>query len=60
MKTEIETYAVEKRNELIWAISQQGFNLRQLAYIFGISKSQVHNILKEMPVNWETPWKKIK
>lgn len=60
MKKEIETYAVEKRNELIWAVSSQGFNLRQLAFIFGMSKSQAHNILQDKPTGWESPWKKIK
>lgn len=58
MKKEIEGYAVEKRNELLWSIHSQGFNLRQLAFIFGMSKSQAHNIINEKPKGWVSPWVK--
>lgn len=60
MKKQIEEYAVEKRNELVWAISDQGFNLRQLSFIFGMSKSQIHNILQDKPKGWTSPWVKVK
>lgn len=51
----------EKRAELIWALSKQGYNYEQLALIFGFkSRSSVYEIVKKMPKGWESPWHKDK
>ena len=57
-KQSIEPYVVEKRHELIWALAKQGYNIRHIAYIFGLSTSMAHNIIQKMPANYESPWKK--
>lgn len=60
IKTEPEQYLVDKKRELIYALHKQGYNSRQLAYLFGVSRSFAHNIVQEIPANWESPWKKVK
>lgn len=60
MKINMPQYLKDKRNELIWALSKQGFNGSQLALIFSIHRSTVHEIIKKMPEGWESPWRKTK
>lgn len=57
-KTEMEQYVIDKKRELIFALHKQGYNSRHLSFLFGVSRSQAHNIVQEMPKNWESPWKK--
>jgi hypothetical protein len=59
-KENIEGFVVDKKKELIWALSEQGYNTRQLSYVFGISRAGAHNIIQEMPSNWVSPWVKKK
>lgn len=54
------TYLREKRAELMWALSKQGYNGAQLAQLFNIARSTAHEIIKQMPEGWETPWHKDK
>lgn len=49
----------EKRNELIWAISLQGYTYTEIGSIFNVDKSTVMRIINAMPAGWETKWKKI-
>lgn len=55
---DIEPFIVDKRKEFIFALTKQGYNSRQIAYIFGMSRSNAHNIMSQMPFNYESPWKK--
>lgn len=57
---DIEPYIIDKRKEFIFALTKQGYNSRQIAYIFGMSKSNAHLIMQQMPANYESPWKKQK
>jgi len=57
-KKEIEPYIEEKKNELMWGVASQGYNSRQIAYFFGISRSQAHNIMQDVPKNYKSPWSK--
>jgi len=50
----------EKRTELIWALSQQGYNGSQIAQLFNIARSTAHEIIKQMPEGWTSPWRKTK
>lgn len=55
---EIEKHIEDKRTELIWALHRQDYTSRQLAYIFGMSRSNVHKITSKMDPKWQSPWKK--
>lgn len=60
MKINMPPYLKDKRNELMWALSKQGFNGSQLAQLFNIHRSTAHEIIKKMPEGWESPWRKTK
>lgn len=53
-------YLKEKRAELMWALYKQGFKAPQLGLIFGVHRSTAHEIIKQMPEGWESPWHKTK
>jgi len=55
---EVEQYLIDKRKEFIFALTKQGYNTRQIAYIFGMSRSNAHVIMQQMPENYVSPWKK--
>jgi predicted DNA-binding protein YlxM (UPF0122 family) len=55
----MQSYLKEKRNEFIWSLSQQGYNGSQIALIFNIPRSTVHDIIKKKPDNWSSPWVKV-
>jgi len=57
-RKKIEGYLLEKRNEILWSMSLQDYSLSQLAWVFGISKTAIYNIVKERPENWISPWTK--
>ncbi len=39
-------------------MSQQDYSLAQIAWVFGISKTAVHGLIKDMPKGWVSPWVK--
>jgi hypothetical protein len=43
-------YSNEKKAEVVKVFQDTGYSTRRLAALFGISKSQIHAILKEMSV----------
>ena len=59
-KKPIEQHIYNKRDELVWSLSSQNYTFSQIAWIFGISKTLVFNILKRKPKDWSRPWMKIK
>lgn len=54
-----ESYLVDKRNEILWSLGQQSYSLSQIAWIFNMSKTAVHNIIKETPKDWKSPFIKV-
>lgn len=54
----MEPYLREKRSELIWALSKQGYTGAQLAKLFGATRSTISFIIKQMPSDWQPKWKK--
>jgi len=54
------THLRQKRSELMWALSKQGYNGTQIALLFGVGRSTAFEIIKKMPKDWETPWSKKK
>lgn len=53
----MEEILIEKRNEIIWSLfTQQDYSIRQIAFIFNISKSNIHLIINQMPEDWKSPW----
>ena len=52
-------YLKEKRDEFIWALEVQGYNAAQIAQIFNLHRSTVGDIIKNKPVNYVSPWRKV-
>lgn len=48
------------RKDVMWHLVTEGYNGSQLAQIFGIHRSTAHEIIKQMPEGWESPWHKTK
>ena len=49
----------EKRQELIWALSLQGFTHEDIAEILKpVDRSNVTRIISQMPDGWESKWVK--
>ncbi|MCR4286169.1 MAG: hypothetical protein NUW00_04715 [Candidatus Kaiserbacteria bacterium] len=56
----LEGYLLEKRVEIIWAMSLQDYSLSQIASIFSLSKTAIFKIIKKRPSDWVSPWRKMK
>ena len=56
----MEEYLKDKREELMWGIAKQGYNAAQVGRIFGLSRSTANDIIKKMPVDWQSPWQKVR
>lgn len=54
----IEPYLAHKRRELIWALKKQQYTDAQIGRIFGMNRSSIMRIVKEMPRNWTPKWVK--
>lgn len=54
----IKEYLQDKRNELIWSLAEQDYSLTDIGSIFNLSKTQIHNIVKQRPADWKSPWVK--
>lgn len=48
-----------KRNELIWALSQQDYTFADIGEIFNLERSTILRIVRRMPRDWVSPWWKI-
>jgi hypothetical protein len=61
-KKKIPGHVYNKRDELIWSLSDasQGYAMSEIAWMFGISKTLVFNIIKRKPKDWSSPWIKIR
>jgi hypothetical protein len=57
----MDQYLKDLRDESIWFHSKyKGLNGSQIAIIFNIPRSTVHDIIKKMPEFWTSSWSRIK
>lgn len=52
-------YLLDKRKELIWALSYQGYSQTAIGIIFRVDKSLINRIMCELPEGWSPKWVKI-
>lgn len=56
---EIKAYLLDKREELIWALSLQDYSNTDISIIFGIKHpTQVLRIVERKPKDWMPKWHK--
>jgi len=62
MPVRLEPYLAEKREEMIWALSDpetQGYSMAQIARIFNdMPKSTIQSIIERKPADYKTKWVK--
>jgi len=56
----MEKYLREKREELVWALSEQDYSGAQIARIFGTDRTAIKRIIDSKPEDYKTKWVKIK
>lgn len=56
---EIEQHLLDKRNELVWALSKQDYKDAQIARIFNVDRAVIGRIIKRMPKHWKPKWQKV-
>jgi len=54
----LEQYLLEKRNEIIFALSAQDYTEAQIGRIFRLARVSVHRILKDKPSGYRPKWVK--
>ena len=52
----LEKYLIEKRAELIWALSLQEYTNAQIARIFRLPEENTIYIIKQRPKDWLPKW----
>ena len=52
----LEKYLIEKRTELIWALSLQEYTNAQIARIFRLDEENTIYIIKQKPKDWLPKW----
>lgn len=52
------THLQEIRNELVWILSEQGYNGADIGQVFNINRSTVSDALKLRPAKWIPKWVK--
>lgn len=55
----MEKYLSDKRDELVWALLMQDYTVAQVARIFNVHRSLIHQILKRKPEGWKPKWRKV-
>lgn len=55
----LEKHLIDKRNELIWALSLQDYTHAQISRIFNINRSTALRIIKKKPSGWQPKWVKM-
>jgi len=48
-----------KRDELVWALGLQDYNMRQIADVFNIPKATIQVIINRRPAGWKPKWVKM-
>jgi len=54
----IEPHVQDKRDELVWALSAQGYSASQIGSIFNLHRSTVIRIVAAKPDGWKVKWVK--
>lgn len=54
----MEKYLQEKRDELVWALSEQEYSGAQIARIFGTDRTTIKRIIDKKPENYKPKWVK--
>jgi len=54
--TNVESFLLDKRNELVWALSFQNYSDAQISRMFNVHRSTILRILRQMPRKWEPKW----
>jgi len=52
----MKSHLIEKRNELIWALSLQEYSLAQIGKIFNVDRSTIMRIVRTKPQDWKPKW----
>ena len=50
----------EKRQELIWAVSAQGYNDVEVGQMFGVHKATIGRIIRKRPKDYKPKWVKVR
>lgn len=56
----LEEYLMEKRDEIIFALSCQDYTEAQIGRMFRLPRSQIHRMLKRKPAGYSPKWVKAK
>ena len=58
---EVKPHILDKRNELVWAISAQGYSLGEIVDMFGsvTSRTRAQRIIALKPLEWVPKWTKV-
>ena len=52
-------HLLEKRNELVWALSLQGYTQAQIARMFNCNRSTMKRVIDQCPKDWKPKWQKV-
>lgn len=52
----MKVYIKDKRDEIIWALSRQGYTNSQVGEIFNVDRSTILRIVERCPKEWKTKW----
>ena len=56
--TQEKKHLIDKRDELIWALSYQDYNGQDIGVIFNINRSSVKHIIDKKPKDFKPKWVK--
>lgn len=54
-----EQFLIDKYHEITWALHLQGYNFQAIGRILNRSRSVIMHVVKKMPADWQTKWKKV-
>lgn len=52
----VEQHLMDKRDELVWALSLQDYNRADIGKIFNVHRSVISRIMKKKPRDWKPKW----
>lgn len=58
--TDMEPYLKDKRDELVWALLDQGYNGAQISRLFGTDRVTIKRIKDERPEDYKVKWVKVR
>lgn len=54
----MKQYLKEKRDEIIWALSEQDYRRVDIAEMFNVSKMKITRIIEKKPDDYKSKWVK--